>query len=213
MRERLKAIRTAASALAEPAREEKRKALPGLVASLRSARAQEPLSRPAPDAGRTEKIAVIAITRHGIALAGRVVAALPGARLFAPEKFAETAERAAPGAALPYAGKTGEALAGLFADSDAIIAIVSLGAMIRLMAPYLKSNAASAQRRSYVPTGGQTGTTIVRLRSAIPPNTGFALRGWVSPAVAGQMTILALPGSCILSAVVHPQGGTVAPIG
>ena len=77
----------------------------------------------------------------------------------------------------------------------------------------MQPNVASAQRRSYVTTGGQTGTTIVRLRSAIPPNTGFTLRGWVSIAVAGQMTILALPGSCILSAVVHPQGGTVAPIG
>ena len=31
-----------------------------------------------------ERIAVVSITRHGIALAGRVVAALPGARLFAP---------------------------------------------------------------------------------------------------------------------------------
>ena len=77
----------------------------------------------------------------------------------------------------------------------------------------LQSNVASAQRRSYVTTGGQTTTTIVRLRSAIPPNAGFTLRGWASPAVAGQMTILALPGSCILSAVVHTQGGTVAPIG
>ena len=77
----------------------------------------------------------------------------------------------------------------------------------------MQANAANAQRRSYVPTGGQTGTTIVRLRSAIPPNTDFTLRGWVSAAVAGQMTILSLPGSCVLSAVVHPQGGTVAPIG
>ena len=39
-----------------------------------------------------ERIAVVSITRHGIALAGRVVAALPGARLFAPEKFAAEAE-------------------------------------------------------------------------------------------------------------------------
>ena len=77
----------------------------------------------------------------------------------------------------------------------------------------LQPNVAGAQRRSYVTTSGQAGTTIVRLRSAIPPNTDFALRAWISPAVAGQMTILPLPGSFILSAVVHPQGGTVAPIG
>ena len=77
----------------------------------------------------------------------------------------------------------------------------------------MQPNVSGAQRRSYTLTGGQTGTTIVRLRSAIPPNSDFTLRGWVSPAVAGQMTLLSLPGSCILSAVVHPQGGTVAPIG
>lgn len=77
----------------------------------------------------------------------------------------------------------------------------------------MQSDVAGAQRRSYTLTGGQTGTTIVRLRSAIPPNTDFTLRGWVGLAVAGQMTILSLPGSCILSAVVHSQGGTVAPIG
>ena len=143
MRERLKTIREAASALAEPAPAKKRKALPGLVASLRHARAQgaaddapgQKLNR----ATSTEKIALVAITRHGLALAGRVVAALPGARLFAPEKFAETAERAAPGKTSLYAGKTGDALGGLFAEYDAIVAIVSLGAMIRLMAPYLKS--------------------------------------------------------------------------
>ncbi len=43
------------------------------------------------------KIAVISITRHGVELGGRVVAALPGARLFAPEKFRAEAAAAAPG--------------------------------------------------------------------------------------------------------------------
>ena len=33
------------------------------------------------------RIAVVSITRHGIALAGRVIAALPGAMLFAPQKY------------------------------------------------------------------------------------------------------------------------------
>lgn len=85
------------------------------------------------------KAAVISITRHGIAQAGRVVAALPGAQLFAPEKFADEAEAAAPGRASTYAGKTGEQLGVLFPEYDAIIAIFSLGALIRLIAPYLKS--------------------------------------------------------------------------
>ena len=84
-------------------------------------------------------IAVISITRHGIATAGRVVGALPGAQLFAPAKFATEAEHAAPGATHTYAGKTGAQLGLLFSDYDAIIAILSLGAMVRLIAPYLKS--------------------------------------------------------------------------
>lgn len=85
-----------------------------------------------------ERIAVVSITRHGIVLAGRVVAALPGAKLFAPEKFRLDAEAAAPGAAACYAGKTGDQIPGLFAAFDGIVAIVSLGAMVRLVAPYLK---------------------------------------------------------------------------
>ena len=84
-----------------------------------------------------DRIAVVSITRHGIALAGRVVAALPGARLFAPEKFALEAEAAAPGAAACYAGKTGEQIPILFSNFDGIVAIVSLGAMVRLVAPHL----------------------------------------------------------------------------
>jgi cobalt-precorrin 5A hydrolase len=85
----------------------------------------------------SQRIAVVSITRHGIAFAGRVVAALPGAHLFAPEKFREQAEAAAPGAASCYVGKTGDQIPALFAAFDAIIAIVSLGAMVRLIAPHL----------------------------------------------------------------------------
>ncbi|WP_374261664.1 cobalamin biosynthesis central domain-containing protein [Zoogloea sp.] len=83
------------------------------------------------------RIAVVSITRHGIALAGHVIASLPGARLFAPEKFAAEAEAAAPGAASCYAGKTAEQIPILFSNFDGIVAIVSLGAMVRLVAPYL----------------------------------------------------------------------------
>lgn len=84
-----------------------------------------------------ERIAVVSITRHGIALAGHVVAALPGARLFAPEKFATEAEAAAPGASTCYAGKTADQIPILFSNFDGIVAIVSLGAMVRLLAPHL----------------------------------------------------------------------------
>ena len=85
------------------------------------------------------KIAVVAITRHGIALGGRIVAALSGAHLFAPAKFRAEAEAAASGNCSCYTGKTGDQIPALFASSDAIIAIVSVGAVVRLIAPHLGS--------------------------------------------------------------------------
>ena len=85
------------------------------------------------------KIAVVSITKHGIALAGKVVAALPGAQLFSPLKFKAEAEAAAPGAANTYEGKVGDQVPALFAAFDGIVAIVSLGAVVRLIAPHLKS--------------------------------------------------------------------------
>lgn len=85
------------------------------------------------------KIAVVSITKHGIAQAGEVVAALPGAQLFAPEKFQAEAEAAAPGAAHCYSGKVGDQVPALFKAFDGIVAIVSLGAVVRLIAPHLGS--------------------------------------------------------------------------
>ncbi len=81
---------------------------------------------------------MVAITRHGIALAGRVVAALPGARLFAPRKYHAEAHAAAPGACACYEGKVGAQVPALFANFDGLVAIVSLGAVVRLIAPHLK---------------------------------------------------------------------------
>ena len=85
------------------------------------------------------KIAVVAITRHGIAMAGRIVALLPDATLFAPEKFAAEAQAAAPVRHACYAGKTGDQVPALFAAFDGIVAVVSLGAVVRLIAPHLGS--------------------------------------------------------------------------
>ena len=83
------------------------------------------------------KTAVVAITRHGIAMAGRIVAALPDAKLLAPEKFAAEAQAAAPQRFACYTGKTGEQIPALFANFDGIVAVVSLGAVVRLIAPHL----------------------------------------------------------------------------
>ncbi len=89
------------------------------------------------------KIAVVSITKHGIAMAGRVVAALPGAQLFAPEKFRAEAQAAVgntPGSqAHFYEGKVGDQVPALFAAFEGIVCIVSLGAVVRLIAPHLKN--------------------------------------------------------------------------
>ncbi len=85
------------------------------------------------------KIAVVSITKHGIALAGKVVAALPGAQLFCPEKFRAEGDSAAPGACHCYEGKVGDQVPALFAAFDGIVCIVSLGAVVRLIAPHLKN--------------------------------------------------------------------------
>ena len=85
------------------------------------------------------KIAVVSITKHGIALAGKVVAALPGAQLFCPEKFRTEGGNAAPGAFHCYEGKVGDQVPALFAAFDGIVCIVSLGAVVRLIAPHLKN--------------------------------------------------------------------------
>ena len=83
------------------------------------------------------KVAVVSITKHGITLAGKVVDALPGARLFVPEKFIAEGRAAAGEAVAGYSGKTGDQVPGLFAAFDAIVAIVSIGAIVRLIAPHL----------------------------------------------------------------------------
>lgn len=88
---------------------------------------------------RHDQIAVVSITRHGIALAGRVVAALPGAHLFAPEKYRAEAEAAAPQAFTCFSGKTGDQIPALFAQFAGIVCVVSLGAVVRLIAPHLQS--------------------------------------------------------------------------
>jgi cobalt-precorrin 5A hydrolase len=84
------------------------------------------------------KIAIVAITRHGVTLAGRLVAALPGAHLFVPEKFQAEAERIAPGAVCSYVGPVGAQIPALFAAFEGLIAIVSVGAVVRLIAPHLR---------------------------------------------------------------------------
>lgn len=79
--------------------------------------------------------AVYAITRHGIALASKLAAALPGADLYVSEKLFD---RAPPGAK-PMALPMGPLLAETFTAYDCHVFVISVGAVVRMIAPLLKN--------------------------------------------------------------------------
>ena len=93
---------------------------------------------PLPNLPTPERIAVLAITRPAVVLGGRVTAALSGTHLFAPATLGAAAETSAPGRHTAYPGATRDLIPRLFADWDALVAIFSLGALVRLIAPHLK---------------------------------------------------------------------------
>ncbi len=79
--------------------------------------------------------AVYAITRHGIASARRLVEALPGADLYVSEKLAALAPEGAKRFPLPM----GPLLADTFGAYDAHVFVISVGAVVRMVAPLLKN--------------------------------------------------------------------------
>ncbi len=79
------------------------------------------------------RIALVAITKHGTELAKRLQAAMPEAELKVPEKFAS----AAPGAIVMKETVSKE-IARWFHDYEEICFVISLGAVVRMIAPVLK---------------------------------------------------------------------------
>jgi cobalt-precorrin 5A hydrolase len=77
--------------------------------------------------------AVYAITRHGIEHARRIRADLPGAALFVSRKLLEFAPEAEP-LALPL----GPRLAELFGQYECHVFVISVGAVVRMIAPLLR---------------------------------------------------------------------------
>jgi cobalt-precorrin 5A hydrolase len=77
--------------------------------------------------------AVYAITRHGVAIAASLAAALPDADLLVPDKLRAGAPPGARTLPLPI----GPFLATAFAAYDCHIFIISVGAVVRLIAPLL----------------------------------------------------------------------------
>ena len=80
--------------------------------------------------------AIIAVSRPGAALAGRLAAALPGSALYLERRTADAA--AADGAQL-YDLPLRPVLQGLFADCRAVVVFLPVGAAVRLLAPVLGS--------------------------------------------------------------------------
>jgi cobalt-precorrin 5A hydrolase len=85
------------------------------------------------------KTAIVAITRHGLALGERVAGVLPGATVCVPEKLVR--EEHAARNVVSYQGGTGELLGRLFHECDRIVAIFSIGALVRMIAPFLADKA------------------------------------------------------------------------
>jgi cobalt-precorrin 5A hydrolase len=84
------------------------------------------------------RVVLVAITKHGAAQVAALARELPQAELCVAEKFAP----ALAGLANPqriYSGAFRDEIAGLFACYDQIVFFVSLGAVVRLIAPHLKS--------------------------------------------------------------------------
>ncbi len=84
------------------------------------------------------RVALVAITKHGASLLEKLAPRLPAADVIVAEKFAARLGDV-PNAVKPYAGALSAQIAQLFAVYDQIVFFVSLGAVVRLIAPHLKS--------------------------------------------------------------------------
>lgn len=81
---------------------------------------------------------IVAITRHGATQAASLARLLPDAEVVTTEKFA-SAFADVPNPVHLYSGALSAQIAPLFEAYDQIVFLVSLGAVVRLIAPHLKS--------------------------------------------------------------------------
>lgn len=83
-------------------------------------------------------VVLVAITKHGAAQAATLARALPAASLCVAAKFADACD-GLPNPLQAYEGAFKEQIGGLFERFDQIVFFVSLGAVVRLIAPHLKT--------------------------------------------------------------------------
>ncbi len=81
-----------------------------------------------------KEYAIYAITKHGVSIAERLKARLPGADLYVAEKFMAMS----PAGSLPLPLPMGPTLTTAFAAYNCHVFIISIGAVVRMIAPLLK---------------------------------------------------------------------------
>ncbi|WCM88321.1 cobalamin biosynthesis central domain-containing protein [Acidovorax sp. NCPPB 3576] len=84
------------------------------------------------------RVCLVAITRHGAAQAAQLARDVPQAHVCTAAKFASAFE-GLPNTVRAYEGALRDEIAPLFAAYDQLVFFVSLGAVVRLIAPVLKS--------------------------------------------------------------------------
>ncbi|MBS3964809.1 MAG: cobalamin biosynthesis protein CbiG [Methylomonas sp.] len=84
------------------------------------------------------RVAIVVITKHGAAIASRLAPQIPEACVVVSEKQQDQLGEFANPRQI-YQGALSAQIAGLFARYDQLIFLVSLGAVVRLIAPHLKS--------------------------------------------------------------------------
>lgn len=80
-----------------------------------------------------KKISVLAITKNGITIGSKLKDFFPNWKIYAPEKFFNNNPSIE-----WFSESSANKIADLFKTNDALICLFSLGAVIRLLAPYLK---------------------------------------------------------------------------
>lgn len=80
-----------------------------------------------------DKVSVLAITKNGIKIGIELKKHFPNWEIFVPSKFSDSNKEIT-----WYSDSTSEKIVELFKNNNAIICLFSLGAVIRLIAPYLK---------------------------------------------------------------------------
>ena len=81
-----------------------------------------------------ENVSVLVITKNGVRMGADLKKMFPDWHVLAPEKLSNGSD-----AITWYPESTTQKIVQLFQNSDALVCIFSLGAVIRLIAPHLKS--------------------------------------------------------------------------